>query len=273
MQEILEDFKSESIRNLISSGRRPDGREFEEVRPFSFERNVISTAEGSCLIHLGDTQILVAVKTATGEPYADSPNSGVLITSAELVPTAAPEVESGPPTANEKYVEIARVVDRTIRESEMIEMEKLAIEPGKLVRILFLDIHILDDGGNLIDGATMAGVLALRSAEIKKVLYEDGKVTVLDELEQLPVKAFPLACSIAKFGNSLLVDPTYEEEVAMDSKIVFGIDEEEHIRAMQKSGSGPWQREQIEQAMELAQRTVKDLRQKLVAGEAHEEED
>ncbi len=272
MQEILEDFKSESIRNLISTGRRPDGRAFEEVRPISFETGVISTAEGSCLIHLGDTQILVAVKTATGEPYADSPDMGVLITSAELVPTAAPEVESGPPTANEKYVEIARVVDRTIRESEMIDMQKLSVEPGKLVRILFLDIHILDDGGNLIDGATMAGVLALRSAKVKKIAYEDGKVTVLDEEEPLPVRGFPLACSIAKFGNALLVDPTYEEEIAMDSKIVFGIDEEEHIRAMQKSGPGPWQREQIEQAMELAQKTVKDLRKRLTEGETHEED-
>lgn len=263
MTEVLEEVKRESIRNLVDSGRRPDGRAFDKFREITYETGVISTAEGSCLLFIGDTQILVCVKTGTGEPYPDSPDKGALITSAELVPSASPEVESGPPNSNKKYVEIARVVDRSIRESQMIDMNKMCIEEGKLVRIIFIDIHILDDTGNLIDGATLAALLALRSTQMKKIKIEDGKPIILEETEPLPVQRIPIACSVAKFGDSFLVDATHEEEIAMDSKIVFGIDEEEHIRAMQQSGCGPWSMEHIQAGLELARKTVADLRKKL----------
>lgn len=263
MPEALEEIKRESIRSLISDGKRPDGRAFDEFREIAFETGIISTAEGSCLIHLGDTQILVAVKTVTGQPYPDSPNEGVLITSAELVPMASPEVESGPPMSNKKYIEIARVVDRSIRESKMIDMEKMCIQEGSHVRMVFLDIHILDDVGNLIDGSTLAAVLALRTAKMPKIKIEDDEVVVLEESEPLPIQSTPIACSIAKFGDKLLVDPTNEEEIAMDSKIVFGLDEEEHIRALQKSGFGPWSVEEIRAGLDLARKTLKGLRKKL----------
>ncbi len=262
MTEVLEEVKRESVRNLISNGNRPDGREFDEFREINYETDYIGTAEGSCLLYLGDTQIISAVKTDTGEPYPDSPEEGALITSAELVPTASPEVESGPPTRNEKYIEIARVIDRSIRQSGMIDMKEMCIEKGKLVRMLFIDVHILDDFGNLIDAGTLAAVLALKTAKTRNFKIEDGETVELEERTPLPLGPTPLACSIAKFGDSLLVDPTYEEEVAMDSKIIFGIDEEEHIRAMQKSGSGPWDNDQIQEALELAFKTISDLRDK-----------
>jgi exosome complex component RRP42 len=263
MTEVIEEVKRESVRNLISNGNRPDGRGFEEFREINYEMDYIGTAEGSCLIFFGGTQILVAVKIGTGQPYPDSPDKGTLITSAELVPSASPEVESGRPMYNEKYLEIARVVDRSIRESQMIDMEKMCIEEGELVRTVFVDIHILDDLGNLIDAATLGAMLALRTAKMKKYEIKDGEPVELDETEPLPIEGAPISCSVAKFVDSLIVDPTHEEEIAMDSKIVIGIDEEEHIRAMQKSGSGPWTVSQLQAAIDLAMKTVADLRKKL----------
>jgi exosome complex component RRP42 len=262
MVSVLEEVKREGIRNLILEGKRPDGRAFDQFREISLETDIISTAEGSCMVRIGNTQILVAVKVLMGQPYPDSPDKGVLITSAELVPLASPEVESGPPMSNKKYIEIARVVDRSIRESEMIDMTKMCVAPGKHVRMVFLDLHILDDAGNLIDGATMGALLALRTAHMSKVKVEGDEVVTLEKTEPLPVGEAPLACSVAKVGDSFLVDLTHEEELAMDSKIVFGLDKEEHIRAMQKSGAGPWSREQIQSGLELAKKTIKDLREK-----------
>lgn len=263
MTEALEEVKRESVRKLLVEGKRPDGRASNEFREITLETEVISTAEGSCLVKIGDTQVLVALKMATGQPYPDSPAEGVLITSAELVPSASPEVESGPPNSNRKYVEIARVVDRSVRESKMIDMDKMCIEEGKHVRMVFIDIHILDDLGNLIDAATLGAVLALKTGKMPKAKVKGEELVILDETEPLPIQRFPIACSVANFGGRLLVDPTNEEEIAMDSKIVFGIDEEEHIRAMQKSGSGPWSAEEIREGLDLARTTVADLRKKL----------
>ena len=263
MTETLDEVLRESVRTLVNSGRRPDGRALDEFREIKLETEVITTAEGSCLVHLGDTQVLVAVKTALGQPYPDTPAEGVLITSAELVPTASPEVESGPPMSNKKYIEIARVVDRSIRESKMIDMSKMCIQPEKSVRMVFLDIHILDDVGNLIDAATLGAVKALESGKMPKVEIKDDKAVPLEETEPFPVQSIPIACSVCKFGDKLLIDPSNEEEIAMDSKIVFGLDEKEDIRALQKSGSGPWSREEIEAGLEMARQTIGELRKKL----------
>jgi exosome complex component RRP42 len=96
-----------------------------------------------------------------------------------------------------------------------------------------------------------------------KVKVEEEKVVTLEETEPFPLQGIPMACSIAKFGPNLIVDPTNEEEIAMDSKIVFGIDEEGNIRALQKSGSGPWTRDEIQAGLDLASKTIKALRKKL----------
>lgn len=263
MTDTLDEVKRESIRNLIIDGKRPDGRAFDEFREITLDNEYISTAEGSCLVHFGGTQVLVAVKTLTGVPYPDSPDQGVLITSAELVPAASPEVESGPPNSNKKYVEIARVTDRSIRESKMIDMTKMCIEEGKHVRMVFIDIHILDDLGNLIDAATLGAVAALRGGKMPKVKVKDEELEVLEETEPIPTQGIPLACSVAKFGNNLIVDPTNGEEIAMDSKMVYGIDEEGNIRAMQKSGPGPWTPDEVKAGLDLASKTLKSLRKKL----------
>lgn len=263
MTDTLDEVKRESVRSLISDGKRPDGRAFDEFREIRIERDYISTAEGSCIVFIGETQVLVAIKILTGVPYPDSPGQGVLITSAELVPTASPEVESGPPNSNRKYVEIARVTDRSIRESKMIDMEKMCIEEGKHVRMVFIDIHILDDLGNLIDAATLGAVVALKGGKMPKTKVEGEELVKLEETEPIPTQGIPLSCSIAKFGPSLIVDPTNEEEIAMDSKIVYGIDEEGNIRALQKSGMGPWSPDEVRAGLTLATKTLKSLRKKL----------
>ncbi len=67
-----------------------------------------------------------ASRCVIGTPFADTPDKGVLSTNAELIPMGSPNFEAGPP--DEHSIELARVVDRGIRESEMIDLEKMCIE-------------------------------------------------------------------------------------------------------------------------------------------------
>ncbi len=140
--EVIADLMREHIVKLVQSGRRVDGRGLEETRKLTIEKNYIKTAEGSARVKLGNTDVLVGVKISTGEPYPDTPNSGVLTTSAELIPMASPTFESGPPRP--EAIELARVVDRGIRETKTVDMEKLVITRGEKVWVLFIDIHALD---------------------------------------------------------------------------------------------------------------------------------
>src|SRR5439155_827010 len=144
------------VYRLASTGQRVDGRVLDEPRKVAIQRSFVKTAEGSARVKLGNTDILVGIKMSVGEPYPDTPNTGVLSTSVELIPMASPTFEAGPPRPD--AIELARVVDRGIRESKMVNMERLCITPKEKVWILFIDIHVLDYDGNLFDACSYAAV-------------------------------------------------------------------------------------------------------------------
>src|SRR3989454_1007929 len=160
-EEIVSELMRAHVYRLASTGQRVDGRRLDEPRKLSVARTFVKTAEGSARVQLGNTDVLVGVKMSVGEPYPDTPNTGVLSTSVELIPMASPTFEAGPPRPD--AIELARVVDRGIRESKMVNMEKLCITPKEKVWILFIDIHVLDFDGNLFDACSYAAVSALAS--------------------------------------------------------------------------------------------------------------
>ena len=128
------------------------------------EPDLIKKAEGSCLVNLGETKVLAGIKVDKGEPYPDTPDQAVMTTNAELVPLASPFFESGPP--DEDSIELARVVDRGIREAPALDMSSLVVREGELVRVIFIDLHILDSDGNLFDASNIAAVTALHTTKI-----------------------------------------------------------------------------------------------------------
>ena len=172
--DIVPEITRRSITRLINDGKRADGRAFDERRDIFIEPNVIDKAEGSARVRLGDTQVIVGVKPTIGEPFGDTPNLGVLMTNCELLPMAAPGFEPGPPSP--ESIELARVVDRGIRESELVDLEKLCIEEGKKVWMLFIDLHVIDYDGNLFDASNLAVMAALMNTKLPVAEYIDDEV-------------------------------------------------------------------------------------------------
>jgi exosome complex component RRP42 len=210
---------------------------------------------------LGKTQVLVGVKVETGEPFPDTPNEGVLTVNVELVPVASPNFEPGPP--NEDSVELARVVDRGIRESKAIDNEKLCIEPGKKVFVVFVDVYVLNHDGNLIDASALAAMAALLNTKMPNYEIKDGEVKIKQGYTPLPVKSHPVTVTTGKINNSLIVDPALEEEQVMDSRISMAINDEGNICAVQKGGSGYFTPQQILEASKIAQEKAAEIRKKL----------
>src|SRR2546427_11828421 len=145
-EEIVSELMRAHVYRLASTGQRLEGRALGGPRKVSLERAFVKTGEGSARVKLGNTDILVGIKMSVGEPYPDTPNTGVLSTSVELIPMASPTFEAGPPRP--EAIELARAVDRGSRESKMVDMEKLCITPKEEVWILFIDIHVLHYGRN-----------------------------------------------------------------------------------------------------------------------------
>ncbi|MBI4214814.1 exosome complex protein Rrp42 [archaeon] len=256
-EEIIWQVNKEATRKLIASGKRPDNRSWNQFRKIVLEPNFVPKAEGSCLIRLGDTQVAVGVKLAVAEPYPDSPESGTLSTNAELSPLASPAFEAGPP--DDDSIELARVVDRGIRESKMIDFDALCITPKEEVWNVMIDLHMLDVDGNLIDAASIASVRALMDVRFPK--YEDGKVIYSEKTKKkLPVNCLPVSTTFAKIGSSFLLDPTLEEEKAMDARLMLVSTDGGNLCAMQKSGSGSFTVSECESLLEESVKTGKEIR-------------
>jgi exosome complex component RRP42 len=253
--------KLQQIKKSIEEEQRLDQRTLTDYRPFSIEQGVIEKAEGSARVLLGKTEILVGVKVEKGKPYSDTPNNGVMTVNAELVPLASPKFEPGPPGA--QAIELARIVDRGIRESEAIDTEKLCIVPGKKVFIVFVDIYVLNHDGNLIDAAAMAAVSALMNTKMPNYEIVDDEVVLKQGYTPLPLKNHPVTVTLGKITDKLIVDPGLDEEEVMDSRLSIAFTDDGNICAMQKGGAGYFTTKQLKEVMKLALTTAESQRKKL----------
>ncbi len=256
MNDFIWEFTADRVRKLASKGFRIDRRAFLDYRPVSIQTGVIYNADGSALVNLGGTKVLAGVKFELGQPYPDTPDKGALMVDVEILPHSSPEVEPGPP--DEKAVEIARVVDRSIRESRALDMTKLVIREGELVYLVFVDMRVLDDNGNIIDAASLAATTALLSAKVPKV--EDDQIVRHEYVGNLEVAEVPIYTTFAKIGKFIMVDPRLEEEYAMDARISIATVDDGHVTAIQKGGSGAFTRGELDFVLDEAIKKGRELR-------------
>ncbi|HRU11035.1 MAG TPA: exosome complex protein Rrp42, partial [Methanomassiliicoccales archaeon] len=223
-----------------------------DYREITIKTGVIEKANGSATCNLGKTQVLAGVKYEIGDPFPDTPNDGVLSVSAEFVPIASPDFEPGPP--NENAIELARVVDRGLRESKILDTSKLCLVPGKKVWINFLDIYVLDFDGNLFDACNLGAVAAIKSATVP------AKANGLGEDFPMPVTCTPVAVTSVQIENSILVDPTLDEEKVAAARLTVTTDDNGDLRAMQKGLSGALTLEQVRTAIDTSRRLGAEIR-------------
>ena len=271
---VVPSIKRDYLSKLASQGKRTDRRKFDEFRKIEIETGVIDKAEGSARVKIGNTQVIAGIKMGIGEPYPDTPDQGAMSTAAELIPLASPDFESGPP--DKVAIELSRVVDRGIRESGLIEVEKLCVVPGEKVWILFIDIHILDYDGNLFDAASLASLAALMTSNIpidrlKPALerFQEKFPTIKKYLEDhpkdfpLPLKEPPISCTSVKFNGVVVLDPSLDEEEIAEARLTVATDKNGDIRAMQKGLNGSFTREEIKKVIKASIDNGKEIRKKL----------
>ncbi|MEM3522775.1 MAG: exosome complex protein Rrp42 [Candidatus Bathyarchaeia archaeon] len=258
----LSKIEQKTILDLLSKGKRIDGRFLLDFRELKIEYGVIEKANGSAQLSLGKTKVLVGIKVEIGEPFSDTPDEGVLTVNAELVPLASPSFEPGPP--DENSIELARVVDRGIRESNAIDLKKLCIFPGKKVFVIFIDIYVLDHDGNLIDASAIASLAALLNAKMKDYEVKNGEIVYKQELIPLPIQNYPIMVTIGKINNELIVDPCLEEEQVMQCRLSIAIDKKDNICAIQKGGLGEFTLEEIKKAVEIAIIKANEIRENVL---------
>ncbi len=253
---VLSKVRKEFITSFLDKGKRVDGRDFMEYRHIEAETNVVENAEGSALVRLGTTQIIAGLKVEIVEPFPQEPDRGIMITNAELLPLASENFEPGPP--DERTIEFARVVDRGIRSAEVVDLSKYYIDEGKVLGF-FVDLYVLDYGGNLFDAGTLAAALALKTARLPKI--ENGEL-IRGEYSgglDLDINKLPTSTTFTKIGDNIILDPNVDEEMAYDSQLVVTVNDD-YVVAMQKRGTGSFKKSEVLNLVDKSFEKRKDLK-------------
>lgn len=256
----------ETIVALAGQGKRLDGRGLTDYRqPIKIETDIAGAAEGSASVQIGKTVIMAGVKLSIEKPYNDTPDEGGIMVNVELLPLSSSEYESGPPGI--KAVELARVVDRGIREAKTIDFKKLCLVPGEKAWFVSIDLITINDDGNLFDAAGLAALTALKSTRFPE---HDETTYVVDYKKKtkkmLPLLKEPLPVTVYKIGKALFIDPTAEEEKAYEARLTVASNDSGVISALQKGGEAPLSIEDISKMIDLALEKAKFLRGQLDKG-------
>jgi ribonuclease PH len=189
---------------------RPEGRALDALRPVRIETGVLKFAEGSALISLGDTRVLVAASVENRvPPFKKDSGEGWLTAEYAMLPRATHtrnqrEVSQGRPSG--RTAEIQRLIGRSLRAA--IDLTAL---PD---RTLTLDCDVLQaDGGTrtaAVTGAYVAAVLAL------------GRLALTRDITTWPIRDQIAAVSVGIVGGTPRLDLEYvEDQVAeVDMNVV-----------------------------------------------------
>lgn len=257
MHEVMRDHM---LRNL-EKGIRLDGRSLDEYRQITIETGVSATAEGSARVSIGNTTVIAGVKLGLEKPYPDTPDQGNLMINAELLPLSSPLFESGPPSATS--IELSRVIDRGIRESHMINQEKLCVKSGEQVWSVMVDICPINHAGNLLDAASIAALAALKSTVFPAV-DKNGKVDYKTKTKnKLPLEKLAVSVTVHKIGDHFVMDPSTLEESHSDARLTVCSMDDGMLCALQKGGRQPLTVEAVEKMIDMAVAQAKVSRKAL----------
>lgn len=263
---IVSGLQKERIIEYLKQGKRFDGRMLTEFREMNIQTEISENAEGSCSVKIGKTEVYAGVKLSIIEPYADGPDEGTLSVTLELGTMADNNFDLGAPKID--AIEMARVIDRGVRESGVIDWKKLCIEFGEKVWQINLDIYAINNDGNLFDTAALAALVALANAKFPVYNTETKKIEhkLTDKKLPLVKENMSFNLTIHKAGDQFLIDPSLEEEEISDYRLGMALADnkgEARITAMQKGKSGAISESDMDQILKIVEDNFKELSKKI----------
>ncbi|XP_026731349.1 exosome complex component RRP42 [Trichoplusia ni] len=213
----------------VQEDYRSDGRSNIDYRPMELETDVVSHASGSARLRLANTDILVGVKTEIDIPTPENPDLGKIEFFVDCSANATPEFEGR--GGEQLAIGISNLMQRAYHSSQAFNLKQLCIVESKQCWKLYVDILILECGGNLCDAVSLAVKAALFNTRIpfvKAALMDGGNVDLQlsddpYDSKLLDVGSAPLLVTLCKIGDKCVVDPSAEEESCSVISVIVGI--------------------------------------------------
>jgi ribonuclease PH len=195
------------LRGILYSGGklvRPKGRGPLELRAVEIVPNFISSAEGSALIKLGETQVIcTASLEETVPPFLKGQGRGWISSEYSMIPrsteTRTPR-EAVKGKQSGRTMEIQRLIGRSLR--AITDPEALG------ERTILIDCDVIRaDGGTRT--ASITGSMVALGIALQKLVR-------MHVLEKQPLRDYVAAVSVGLFGGEVLLDLDYAEDSNAD---------------------------------------------------------
>ena len=227
---------------------RPSGRQPDEMRAVSLERNVAPKAEGSCLVTFGRTKVFVTASVETTLPsWRRGSGLGWVTAEYGMLPRATDsrnrrEAAAGKQTGRTQ--EIQRLIGRALR--AVVDMQALGENQ------ITIDCDVLEaDGGTRtasITGAYVALVESIRWLEERKLT----KGVVLRD------SVAAISCGI--YRGTPLLDLDYLEDVEAHTDANFVLTGSGKFVEIQGTAEQvPFSRDELNSLMTLAEKGISEL--------------
>jgi ribonuclease PH len=235
---------------LYVSGKllRPGARTATEMRPADITPDFISSAEGSALIRLGQTQVICTATVEDGVPtFLKGSGKGWVTSEYAMIPRATDtrtprEVNRGRQAG--RTMEIQRLIGRCLR--AVTDLEILG------ERTVWIDCDVIRaDGGTRtasITGSLVALGLAFRKLRNLKVL------------DRIPLRDYVAAISVGLVGNEVLLDLDYAEDSHAEVDLNAAMTGSGKLVEVQATAEGsPYTPEQLHLLLETARSGIQQL--------------
>ncbi|NIY95026.1 ribonuclease PH [Salipiger sp. HF18] len=227
---------------------RPSGRHLSEMRTVSIETGITKHAEGSCLIKVGDTQVIC---TASLEervpPFIKGSGLGWVTAEYGMLPRSTGSRMRREATSGKqggRTVEIQRLIGRSLRAG----VDRVALGERQIT----IDCDVIQADGGTRCASITGGWVALRLAVSKLMKAGDVKTDPLVS----PVAA--VSCGIYAGQPILDLDYPEDSEAGVDGNFILRGDGQ--LIEVQMSAEGAtFSRAQMSELMDLAEKGVAQL--------------
>ncbi|EAW64734.1 exosome component 7, isoform CRA_b [Homo sapiens] len=200
-----------------------------------------------------------------GTPKLEKPNEGYLEFFVDCSASATPEFEGR--GGDDLGTEIANTLYRIFNNKSSVDLKTLCISPREHCWVLYVDVLLLECGGNLFDAISIAVKAALFNTRIPRVrVLEDEEGSKDIELSddpydciRLSVENVPCIVTLCKIGYRHVVDATLQEEACSLASLLVSVTSKGVVTCMRKVGKGSLDPESIFEMMETGKRVGKVL--------------
>lgn len=227
---------------------RPGGRSESQLRALSLATGFVQTAEGSVLVTLGNTRVLVCATIEQGVPgWLRNAGRGWVTAEYSMLPrstvTRTPR-ESERGRIGGRTHEIQRLIGRSLRSA--VDLQALG------ERTVILDCDVIQ-----ADGGTRTA--AITGAAVALSLSLDALVAA-GTLKGSPLRQLVAATSVGIVGGTPLLDLCYEEDsqAEVDMNVVM-TEDGGLVETQATAEKGCYTRAQLNQLIDLAEAGLKEI--------------